>query len=61
MKRTTAAATKAGQRHSATKDLAVRKIADVKNGFIIDWAATKPSRPGEERGVIAIIKPAGGA
>ena len=61
MKPTKVAASKVRQRHSATQDLAVRKTADVKGGFAIDWAATKPSRPGEERGVIAIIKPAGGA
>ena len=61
MKPTKAAATKARHRRSATKDLAARKIAGVKGGIITNWAATKPSRPGEERGVIAIINPAGGA
>ena len=52
---------KKSRKRKAPKDLATRKTADVKGGFVIDWAATKPSRPGEERGVIAIIKPAGGA
>jgi hypothetical protein len=50
---------KASRRRNTTKDLAAQKA--VKGGFVIDWAAPKPSRPGEERGVIAIIKPAGGA
>jgi len=61
MRPTKAAATKVRQRRSATKDLAVEKTAGVRGGIVIDWAAPKPSRPGEERGVIAIIKPAGGA
>jgi len=50
---------KASRRRNTTKDLAAQKA--VKGGFVIDGAAPKPSRPGEERGVIAIIKPAGGA
>jgi hypothetical protein len=58
--RKTSKATASGKR-KAPKDLTARKTAGLKGGFIIDWAATKPSRPGEERGVIAIIKPAGGA
>ena len=53
--------TKTSRKRNATKDLAARKTAGIKGGFVIDWAATKPGRPGEERGVIAIIKPAGGA
>lgn len=61
MKPTKAAATRVRQQRSATKDLAVEKAGGVKGGFVIDWAATKPSQPGQERGVIAIIKPAGGA
>jgi len=61
MKPTKAAATKVRQRRSATKDLAASNTGGVKGGIIIDWAAAKPGRPGEERGVIAIIKPAGGA
>ena len=61
MKPTKVAATKVRQRRSATKDLAVEKIADVRGGIVTNWAATKPSQPGEDRGVIAIIKPAGGA
>lgn len=61
MKSRKAAATKIRQRRSATKDLAARKTGGVKGGIIIDWAAPKPGRPGEERGVIAIIKPTGGA
>ena len=41
-------------------DLAARKA--VKGGIIIDYkAVSTPGRPGEERGVIAIIKPATGA
>jgi len=61
MKPTKAAATKVRQRRSATKDLAVEKTAGVSGGIITNWAATKPSQPGEERGVIAIIRPVGGA
>jgi hypothetical protein len=52
---------KASRKRGVVKDLAARKSADVKGGFVIDWAAANPTRPGEERGVIAIIKPAGGA
>jgi hypothetical protein len=52
---------KASGKRNATNDLAARKTGGVKGGFVIDWAATKPSQPGEERGVIAIIKPVGGA
>ena len=51
--------TASGKRNAT--NLAPRKTSGVKGGFVIDWAATKPSRPGEERGVIAIIKPAAGA
>jgi hypothetical protein len=61
MKPTKAATMRVRQRRSATKDLAVEKAGGVKGGFIINWAAPKPSQPGEERGVIAIIKPTGGA
>jgi hypothetical protein len=52
---------KASRKRKAPKDLAARKTAGVKGGIVTNWAATKPSRPGEERGVIAIINPAGGA
>ena len=61
MKPTKAAATKIRQRRSAMKDLAAGNTGGIKGGIVIDWAAPKPSRPGEERGVIAIIKPVGGA
>jgi hypothetical protein len=61
MNPTKVAASKVRRRHSATQDLAVRKTAEVKGGIVVNWAATNPSQPGEERGVIAIIKPAGGA
>jgi len=54
------AKTKADGKRRAVKDLAAKKTAGVKGGFVIN-AAAKPSRPGEERGVIAIIKPVGGA
>ncbi len=37
------------------------EAAGVKGGIVINWAASKPARPGQERGVIAIIKPVGGA
>ena len=53
--------TKTSRKRKVTKDLAARKTAGVKGGIVVDWAAAKPGRPGEERGVIAIIKPAGGA
>ena len=37
-----------------------RRRNAVKGGIIIDWKpASTASRPGEERGVIAIIKPRG--
>jgi hypothetical protein len=55
------AKTKADGKRRAVKDLAAKKTAGVKGGFVINSAAAKPSRPGEERGVIAIIKPVGGA
>jgi len=61
MKTTRASAAKTRQRRAAVKDLAARKSAGVKGGYVIDWAAKNPGRPGEERGVIAIIKPGGGA
>jgi hypothetical protein len=57
----TVSKTRTSRKLNVAKDLAARKAGGVKGGFVIDWAATKPSRPGEERGVIAIIKPAGGA
>jgi hypothetical protein len=60
MKSTNAAATKARQRRSVTKDLALENAAGVRGGIIINWAAPKPSQPAEERGVIA-IKPTGSA
>jgi len=49
------------RRRKLSRDLTAKKTASIKGGIIIDWATGKPSRPGEERGVIAIIKPAGGA
>ena len=49
----------AARRQKFSRDLAARRNA-VKGGIIIDWATAKPARPGEERGVIAIIKPVGG-
>jgi hypothetical protein len=49
------------RKRDAAKDLAPRKTTDVKGGFVIDWEPARPSRPGEERGVIAISKPAAGA
>ena len=61
MKSTKTAATKVRQRRAATKDLAVDKAAGVRGGIIVNWAAPKTSQPGEERAVIAIIKPVGGA
>jgi hypothetical protein len=51
---------KSGRRRRAPRDLAAKKA--VKGGILIDWKpASTASRPGEERGVIAIIKPATGA
>ena len=52
---------KASGKRKAPKDLTARKTAGLKGGIITNWAATRPSQPGEERGVIAIIKPVGGA
>jgi hypothetical protein len=40
-----------------SRDLPAAKSTGVKGGIVIDWATAKPARPGEERGVIAIIKP----
>jgi hypothetical protein len=56
-----AAKTRTDDKRRAVKDLTAKKTAGVQGGFVINWAAAKPSRPGEERGVIAIIKPVGGA
>jgi hypothetical protein len=50
----------AARRRKLGRDLTARKSAGVKGAIIIDWATAKPVRPGEERGVIAIIKPVGG-
>jgi len=51
----------AALRRKFGRDLAARNhAADTKGGIIIDWATAKSARPGEERGVIAIIKPVGG-
>lgn len=61
MKPTRKATAKAERRHATVKDLTATRSDGVKGGFIIDWAASNPAKPGEERGVIAIIKPAGGA
>src|ERR1700754_1499149 len=47
-------------RRQKFRDLAARRNAGVKGGIVIDWATAKSARPGEERGVIAIIKPGGG-
>jgi len=55
------ATAKAERRHATVKDLTATKSGSVKGGFVIDWAASNPAKPGEERGVIAIIKPAAGA
>ena len=52
----------AALRRKFGRDLAAGKnAAGVKGGIIINWATAKPAQPGEERGVIAIIKPTGGA
>jgi hypothetical protein len=51
---------KPSRKRTAVRDLTTRNA--VKGGIIIDWKpASTASRPGEERGVIAIIKPATGA
>ena len=55
------AKTRTDGKRRTVKDLAAKKTAGLKGGFVINWAAAKPSRPGEERGVIAIIKSVGGA
>ena len=45
------------RKRTVVRDLTTRNA--VKGGIIIDWKpASTASRPGEERGVIAIIKPA---
>jgi hypothetical protein len=61
MKPTRKVAAKRARRHAAAKDLTAIKSAGVKGGIVINWAASNPAKPGEERGVIAIIKPVGGA
>jgi hypothetical protein len=61
MKATRAAVAKTRRRRVAAKDLAATRSAGVKGGIVINWAASNPGRPGEERRVIAIIKPVGGA
>jgi hypothetical protein len=60
MKATTTAVGKLRRQRAAAKDLTARRSAGVKGGIIVNWAASSPGRPGEERGVIAIIKPVGG-
>ena len=51
---------KPGRKRTVTRDLVARKA--VKGGIVVNWQpAAKPSGPGDERGVIAIIKPATGA
>lgn len=51
---------KPSRKRTVVRDLTTRNA--VKGGIIINWApASTASRPGEERGVIAIIKPATGA
>jgi hypothetical protein len=48
------------RQRTVVRDLTARKA--VKGGIVIDWKpVATASRPGEERGVIAIIKPATGA
>ena len=49
----------AARKRKATGDLPSAKRYGV-NGLVINWATAKLSRPGDERGVIAIIRPAGG-
>jgi hypothetical protein len=61
MKKTRKATAKEERRHATVKDLTAIRSAGVKGGFVINWAASNPAKPGEERGVIAIIKPVGGA
>ena len=51
----------AARRRKLSQDLAMKKSIDVKGGIVIDWAASNPAKPGEDRGVIAIIKPVAGA
>jgi len=60
MKATRTAVGKLRRPRAAAKDLTARRSAGVKGGIVIDWATAKPGRPGEDRGVIAIIKPVGG-
>ena len=55
--RNTSKITPSRKRTVVVRDLAARKA--VTGGIVIDWKpAATASRPGEERGVIAIIKPA---
>jgi len=49
------------RKRRVSRDLTTTKSTGVRGGILIDWATAKPARPGEERGVIAIIKPTGGA
>ena len=51
---------KPSRKRTVVRDLTTRNA--VKGGTIVNWTpASMASRPGEERGVIAIIKPATGA
>jgi hypothetical protein len=61
MKATKTAARQPRRRRATAKDLTAAKRGSVKGGLVIDWKTTSAARPGEERGVIAIIKTAGGA
>ena len=55
------AKTKTDGKRRAVKDLAAKKTGCFSGCLVVNWVASKPSRPGEERGVIAIIKTTGGA
>jgi hypothetical protein len=50
----------AARKRKAKGDLPSAKSYGVKGGLVINWATTRSNRPGDERGVIAIVKPAGG-
>ena len=51
---------KPSRKRTVVRDLTTGNA--VKGGIIVNWTpASTASRPGEERGVIAIIKPATGA
>ena len=52
---------KEARKRKASGALTPARRGGVKGGLVVDWATAKANRPGDERGVIAIIRPTGDA